>query len=40
MDDLIFYKGDLGSMIANQRAVFVPKEIKNSNFPDPDFFLT
>ena len=40
MDDLVFYKGDLGSIIAKQRAVFVPKEIKNSNLIDPDFFLT
>jgi hypothetical protein len=40
MDDLIFYKGDLGSMIANRRAVYVSKEIKNYCLPDPDFYLT
>jgi hypothetical protein len=39
LDDLIFYKGVLGSMIANQRAVFIPKAIKNSNLPEADFFL-
>ena len=40
MDDLIFYKGVLGSMIANRRAVYVPKEIENACLFDPDFFLS
>jgi hypothetical protein len=40
MDDLIFFKGDLRKMIAERRAVYEPKEIKNYCLPDPDFFLS
>ncbi len=39
MDDLIFYQGSLRDMIANRRAVFVPKEIENACLFDPDFYL-
>ena len=40
MDDLIFFKGSLSSLIANRRAVYVPKEIENACLFDPDFFLS
>jgi hypothetical protein len=39
MDELIYFQGDIRNMIAERRAVFEPKEIKNSCPPDPDFLL-